>query len=268
MNLIDSAIADFYTRSNEDTRLQTGLGPLEFERNKILIGRYANGQNLQVADIGGGTGHYSSWLSESGHQVFLVDPITQHLEKAKRKPGNFKCILAEARNLPLDDSSFDLVVLHGPLYHLQDQADRLMAIREARRIIRPGGTVLGFAITHAASTLAALNTGMIHDPRIFQMCRLELLSGEHNAPEGINGILSCAHYHRPEELLEEFRGSDFNINGLHAVEGMVWMDSNFFHSWNDPEKNVTLLELVRLTERDQSLLCFSPHMMISASPKI
>ena len=250
MNLIDSAIADFYTRSNEDTRLQIGLGPLEFERNKVLIGHYANGQPLQVADIGGGTGHYSSWLSTFGHRVSLVDPIPQHLAKAKRKPGNFKCILAEARSLPFEDSSFDLVILHGPLYHLQDQADRLMAIKEARRIIRPGGIVLGFAITHAASTLAALHTGMIHNSRIFQMCRLELLSGEHNAPEGMNGILSSAHYHRPEELLEEFRSSAFSVNGLHAVEGMAWMDSNFFQSWTDPQKKKTLLELVRLTEQD------------------
>lgn len=268
MNLIDSAIADFYTRSNEDTRLQIGLGPLEFERNKLLIGHYTNGQTLQIADIGGGTGHYSSWLSARGHQVVLVDPIPLHLEKAKRKPGKFKCILAEARSLPFDDGSFDLVILHGPLYHFQDQADRLKAIKEARRIIRPGGIVLGFAITHAASTLAALHTGMIHDSRIFQMCRMELLSGEHNAPEGMNGILSCAHYHRPEELLGEFIGSGFSINGLHAVEGMAWMGSNFFQSWNDPHKKKTLLELVRLTEQDQSLLCFSPHMMISASPEI
>lgn len=128
--------------------------------------------------------------------------------------------------------------------------------------------MLGFAITHAASTLAALYTGLIHDSRIFQMCRLELLSGEHNPPEGMNGILSCAHYHRPDELLEEFRNSGLSINALHAVEGMSWMDSRFFQSWNDPQKKDTLLELVGLTDQDQSLLCFSPHMMISASVEL
>ena len=268
MNLIDSAIADFYNQSNEDTRLQIGLGPLEFERNKILISRYAGSSQLNIADIGGGTGHYSSWLASLGHSVSLVDPVARHLEKAKRKPGSFSCILGEARSLPFENCSFDLVILHGPLYHLQDQNDRLLAIREARRIVRPGGVVLGFAITYAASTFAALHTGLIHDTRVLQMCRLALLSGEHNPPEGMNGMLSYAHYHDPEELHEEFTSCGFTVNGLHAVEGMAWMDNNFFQTWNEPQRKKTLLDLVHLTDQDKFLLCASPHMMISVSPII
>lgn len=268
MKLLDPAVADFYNQSNEDTRLQTGLGPLEFKRNKILITKYAAGKQLHVADIGGGTGHYSSWLSSLGHNVSLVDPVPRHIEKARRKPGRFNCILGDARSLPFTSSSFDLVILHGPLYHLQDQDDRLLAIREARRILRPGGTVLGFAITHAASTLAALQTGMIHDPRVFQMCRLELLSGEHNPPEGMNGMLTCAHFHNPAELQEEFTRSGFTVSGMHAVEGMAWLENNFFQSWNDSQRKQTLLDLVELTDRDRSLFCLSPHLMIAASPVI
>ncbi|SMC41540.1 class I SAM-dependent methyltransferase [Pedobacter africanus] len=266
MKLINSALADFYNKSNEDTRLQTGLGPLEFERNKILINRYAGTRPLHIADIGGGTGHYASWLSALGHKVTLVDPLPKHIEKAKRKTGSFRCILGEARHLPFNNASFDLVILHGPLYHLQRQNDRLLAIKEARRIVRPGGMVLGFAITHSASALAALHNGMIHDTQIFHMCSSELLTGEHHAPDDLNGILQCAYYHRPDELLNEFIQSGFHINGLHAVEGMAWMDHNFFESWHDLQKKKNLMELISMTDQDQSLLCLSPHMMVSASP--
>jgi len=268
MKRIDSKITEFYNNTDEDTRLQIGLGPLEFERNKILIGQYTSGRPLEIADIGGGTGHYASWLARMGHKVTLVDPIARHLDKAKRKPGNFACILGEARDLPFSPSCFDLVILHGPLYHLQDQKERLSAIRETRRIIRPGGNVLGFAITHAASTIAALQTGIIHDAGIFEMCRTALLSGEHQAPEEKSGLLSSAYYHHPEELMEEFSNSSFIINGLFAVEGMAWLDRNFFQSWNDPIRKNKLLELVRLTEQDHALMCMSPHVMISVSPEI
>lgn len=165
-------------------------------------------------------------------------------------------------------STLTLVILHGPLYHLQDQNDRLLAIREARRILRPGGVVLGFAITHSASVIAALNNGMIHDSRVFQMCSNELLTGDHLAPEGLNGLLSMAYYHRPVVLQHEFKQAGFYIEGLHAVEGMAWMDSNFFQSWYDARKKERLLELIRLTDQDEALLCLSPHMMIAASFEI
>lgn len=271
MNLIDPAIADFYNQSCEDSRLQTGLGPLEFERNKMLISGYLNQAPMHIADIGGGTGHYSAWLSSLGHHVYLIDPVPEHVRKARKKAKGknaFSCEIGEARRLPFENGSFDLVILHGPLYHLQQQADRLQAIRESRRILRPGGTVLGFAITRAASTLAALNTGLIHDPSIFQMCISTLNSGNHTEPEGMQGILSQAYYHTPDELREEFACSHFSVIGSHAVEGLAWMDSNFFQSWADPVKKARLLELIALTEQDSSLLPLSPHMMVAATVKI
>ena len=265
MYLIDPAVADFYTHSSEESRLLSGLGPLEFERNKTLITRYLSGRNMRVADVGGGTGHYSDWLSSLGHRVDLIDPVQRHIEKArKRASGKFSCQLAEAKNLPLPDSSFDLVILHGPLYHLLKKEDRLLAIREARRILRPGGTVLGFAITRAASCIAALHTGMIHDPGIFQMCLNTLSTGEQHAPADIRGILSHAYFHSSEELAEEFSNYDLQLKGIYAVEGLAWMDTGFFQSWADPGKKERLLKLISLTEQKASLLGISPHMMIAA----
>ena len=271
MHLIDPAITDFYNQSCEDSRLQTGLGPLEFERNKMLISRYLDRLPMDIADIGGGTGHYSAWLSSLGHNVCLIDPVAGHVQKARKKAKGknvFSCAIGEARRLPFENASFDLVILHGPLYHLQKLSDRLQAIRETRRILRPGGAALGFAITRAASTLAALNTGLIHDPRIFKMCISTLNSGDHIAPEGLYGILSQAYYHTPDELMEEFACSSFEIKGIHAVEGMAWMDTAFFQSWSDSVKKARLLELIAITEQDSNLLNLSPHMMIAAIAQI
>lgn len=267
MNLIDSTINAFYTHSSEETRLKTGLGPLEFERNKELISRYIPKHQAAIADIGGGTGHYASWLSSLGHKVTLIDPVNKHIQqaekRAKRSGHAFKCITAEAQKLPFDNQTFDLVILHGPLYHLQEQTERITAIKEARRVLKAGGVILGFAITYAASTLAAFQNGLIQHPDIFRMCKEELFSGDHHPPESFPGILAQAYFHRPSDLINEFQICGLNTLALLAVEGITWMDKTFFESWSSPEKRERLKELLALTESDRELLCLSPHMMIA-----
>ena len=269
MNLIDSEITDFYNHSSEESRLTVGLGPLEFERNKDLISRYLPDRKGVIADVGGGTGHYACWLSSLGHEVKLIDPVARHIQQAQRRSKNsktaFKVFLGEARALPIESRSVDLVILHGPLYHLQDQTDRLAAIREASRIIKLDGVVLGFAITHAASTLATLHNGLIQDNNIFAMCRQELKSGEHCPSEIFPGMLPRAYFHRPSELINEFSQAGLSASEVLAVEGIAWMDSKYFDIWASPQKKRRLLDLIKVTEADKDLLCVSPHIMIAAT---
>ncbi|RDC57217.1 class I SAM-dependent methyltransferase [Pedobacter chinensis] len=270
MLTIDPSINTFYTRSQEENRLSTGLGPLEFERNKILINRYLN-DSYSIADIGGGPGHYAKWLADLGHRVTLIDPVKKHINQAKQRsaqPGKpFQCLQAEARHLPLPDKSQNLVILHGPLYHLQQQVDRIAALQEARRVLKSNGVLLGFAITHSASLIASLQSNLIHHPGISAMCKAELLTGVHQPPPGFPGMLPAAFYHRPSVLTSEFEHAGFFPLDLLPVEGIAWLDGRFFESWADQGKRQHLLELVEMTEKDNDLLCFSPHILLAAQIK-
>ncbi|MDQ0065744.1 class I SAM-dependent methyltransferase [Chryseobacterium lathyri] len=266
MNLIDPSIDSFYTKRQEENRLSTGLGPLEFERTKILINRYLN-KSSHIADVGGGPGHYAQWLAGMGHDVTLIDPVKKHIEQAKKRSArsfHFKCLQGEARKLPLADLSQELVILHGPLYHLQEQDERLAALKEARRILKKDGVLLGFAITHSASTIATLQSGLIHDQKLFSMCISELQSGDHFPPEEYPLMLPKGFCHRPSDLIAEFKMAGFEQFDLLPVEGIAWMDSKFFESWAEMAKKNKLLEMIQLTERDRELLCFSPHIMLAA----
>lgn len=267
-SLIDDSIDRFYSNSSEETRLQTGLGPLEFERNKELIVRYISKKKSRIVDIGGGPGIYAAWLAELGHSVCLVDPVARHIvQAAKRAAGlkkPFQAVLGESQDLNFPDNAADVVILHGPLYHLQHKEDRLRAIEEAKRVLKKGGYLLGFAINRSASTLACLLNGLIHDQAFFKMCREELTTGYHNPSAGWPGILPKAYCHRPTDLQQEIKEAGLECVSLHAVEGLIWLDRDYFQSRAVPEKSKVLNALLKLTEQDASLLAFSPHLMISA----
>ncbi|WP_250003573.1 class I SAM-dependent methyltransferase [Actinoplanes sp. M2I2] len=48
-----------------------------------------------------------------------------------------EAVVGDARDLPAVDASADVVPMFGPLYHLQDRADRVSACREAARVVGP-----------------------------------------------------------------------------------------------------------------------------------
>jgi len=266
--LIDKEIDTFYSETAEATRLEVGLGPLEFERNKELITRYLSKKRTTIIDVGGGPGIYAEWLAEKKHTVYLVDPVSKHIEEAKKRSdklkNKFNSMLGESRNLDFPDQFADMVILHGPLYHLQKKAERLECLKEAKRVLKPGGIVLGFAINYTASTMVSLLQGVIQQNVFFQMCKQELENGIHQAPKDMAGILPKAYYHKQEELKDEFEKVNFKYLNTYAVEGMIWLDKNYFESRSDATKKKRMMELLAVTESDKNLLSFSPHLMIAA----
>jgi ubiquinone/menaquinone biosynthesis C-methylase UbiE len=264
--LISRNLEQFYNQASEESRLDNGMGKYEFERVKSLMGKYIPPIPSKIIDVGGGTGKYAEWLAKKGHQVHMVEPVPKHLKLARqravqlRKPFFVYC--GESRQLPFQDAYADIVILHGPLYHLQEKNDRDLTIREAKRVLKKGGLILAFAINYTASTLVGLLNGLIHKRSFFDMCKEELTTGIHNPPDDFPWLLAEAYYHRPAQLVEDFTGQDLKHLNTYAVEGMAWLDKDFFKNMSDEKRRATLLDLVQLTENDPYLLSFSPHMMI------
>ena len=265
--LISKELENFYNKASEETRLEKGMGIFEFERIKELIENHIFKPKSTIIDVGGGTGKYSEWLSKKGHQVHLIEPVQKHIKlaqkRAKKMQHPFSVTQGESQNLPYQNEIADLVVLHGPLYHLQKREDRIATIIEAKRVLKKGGIILGFAINATASTVVGLMNGMIHANSFFEMCKEELTTGIHNAPKDFPFLLADAFYHKPQELKEEFLEQDLEFINLFAVEGMIWLDNEYFANMLDKKKSKTLKKLQKLTQNDEYLLPFSPHMMIA-----
>lgn len=266
--LISKELEAFYNQASEETRLDNGMGFFEFERIKSLIERHIKSPKITIVDVGGGTGKYSEWLAEKGHAVHLIEPVQKHIQLAEKRSNKLKnkftVTLGESKNLHLTDNSTDLVILHGPLYHLQKKEDRLATILEAKRILKNGGLILGFAINSSASTVAGLMQGLVHKKPFLDMCKTELTTGIHNAPKEFPWLLAEGFYHKPKQLKKEFSSQGLEILNLFAVEGIIWLDTEYFANMLHPQKKKTLLDLLKTTELDESVLSFSPHMMLVA----
>jgi SAM-dependent methyltransferase len=260
-------MVDYYVTGREMDRLARGICPLELARTKELVDRYLPAPPAVVFDIGGGPGVYACWLAGLGYEVHLVDAMPLHIEQARQasaaQPDAPLATLevGDARQLDWPDDCADAVILHGPLYHLTEQAQRLAAIGESARLLRSGGLLLAFAITSYASTLVGLVNWWVHDPGYFQMCRRELTEGLHLQPPHWPGVFTTAYFHRPGELEAELTEAGLAHEITLAVQGPGWLVPDFEEKWQDKGNRETILRLVRLMAADPVALGISPHHM-------
>ncbi len=141
----------------EEERADSGHGVLEFERTQEILLRHLPPAPAVVADIGGGLGRFALWLAGLGYRVEHRDIVAAHVEHVRGAAAgagaDVGTAVGDARELDLDDESVDAVLLLGPLHHLPSAADRLQVLREARRVVRPGGTVFAAAVSRRGARL-------------------------------------------------------------------------------------------------------------------
>ena len=99
-----------------------------------------------VVDLGAGTGLLSLPAAHSATAVYAVDyckPMLERLSERARADGleNVHTVVADMREVPLEDESAAVVVSSYAFHHLHDDGKRL-ALAEARRILRPGGRLV------------------------------------------------------------------------------------------------------------------------------
>jgi len=136
-----SNIEKHYNKHPEDLRLQRRHGIVEFETTMHHLHRFLQpGQT--VLDIGAGTGRYTSALMAEGYQVKAVELVRHNIDVFLKREPEADVQQGDARNMPfLPDDSADVTLLLGPLYHLIGDEEKLMALREARRVTKPDGLI-------------------------------------------------------------------------------------------------------------------------------
>ena len=249
----------------EIDRLGQHVFQLEKIRSQEIILSYLN--------IGGAAGAYSFWLHDMGHNVHLLDAAEFHIETATKisitenKPLA-SITLGDARQLPYDDEQFDVVLLFGPLYHLQEKNDRIKSIAEAKRVLKTNGVLLAATITRYASLFDGFWQSFIDDPAFENILQQDLEDGNHFNPVNHPMYFTDAHFHTQAEIETEFAAAGFSEFNTIAIEGFGWLVPEFTKKWNDEESRNKMLQYIRQTENDPIMIGISAHVMTIAIKSI
>ena len=102
---------------------------LFIELDKITSG-------ARILELGCGTGEFTRRVAPSRARLVALDLSTDLLRKAReRVPSSVRFMIGDAHLLPFDSGAFDAVYGCSVLHHL----DVEVALREVRRVLRPGG---------------------------------------------------------------------------------------------------------------------------------
>lgn len=255
-------IEKYYETFNEDLRLKSAYGRLEEEHIRRVLLKNIPYKTSIVFDIGGGTGHYSRWLAESGYQVHYSDVVPKHVqlfnERHRGLEGIVTSSVQDARNLSYDDCCADIVILNGPLYHLTEKDNRIKALRESKRILRRGGKLLAVTIGRLAGLQYALSSGMIFDDDYYSMVATEVATGIRKNKSSKLSTFDIAYFHTVQEINTEMRESGFSVLSTLGLVGLSGISPMLESDMEDEHKRERLLSAAELTEMYPVL---SPKMM-------
>jgi SAM-dependent methyltransferase len=254
----------YYARGREAARLGEGHGVIELARTREILERWLPDPPASVLDVGGGPGAYAVWLARRGYRVALVDAVPLHVAQARDAASSaglrIDARVGDARRLEEADGSVDAVLLLGPLYHLTERTERLRALREARRVLRPAGLVVAATVPRFISLLAGFFEGCLADPAFRAIVEQDLRDGQHRNPTD-QDYFTTTFFHHPDELRAEVTEAGFAVEAILGVEGPGWALPDLAVRWADPARRAEILAVARAVESEPSLLGLHAHIL-------
>ncbi len=135
MNADFDRVADFY-----DEIFSRHIVEYYLKKRVLFIKKYF-AHKRKIIDIGCGTGVLMERLVVHGFDVYGIDRSEKMVEKASQRLNeDGKVFVADARDLPFPDDTFDGAICIASLHHIEH--DFQDVFREASRILKPGGYFL------------------------------------------------------------------------------------------------------------------------------
>jgi SAM-dependent methyltransferase len=118
----------------------------------------------QTLDIGCGEGRLARDLKKLGHRLVAIDRSPSLVAAARQSDSSMDVRLADATALPLENGCADLAIA---FMSLQDIDDMPAAVREAARVLQPGGR-LCLAIVHPITSAGTFEQATADAPFVIK----------------------------------------------------------------------------------------------------
>ena len=207
-----SILTSYYENFNEDERLQSRHGSVEFLTTMRYIEKYLQ-PGMRVVEIGAGTGRYSHTLAQRGYQVDAVELVEHNIEVFKRNTKeNEQVTICQGNAIDLsafENETYDITLLLGPMYHLYTKENQEQALSEAIRVTKKNGIIFAAYCNNDATIIKfCFQKGMIRDEQFHALVDPVTFKGTSTEKELF--VL-----YRKEDIDELM--SRFNVERLHYL---------------------------------------------------
>ncbi|WP_022748796.1 class I SAM-dependent methyltransferase [Lachnobacterium bovis] len=202
-------LEEYYNKFNEDKRLNSRYGRIEYEVSMTYIHKYIDEylkknnmkkEELKILEVGAGTGRYCIPLSEEGYDVHAIELVKHNLGVLKSKGSSVKAILGNALKLKkYEDNYFDIVLVLGPMYHLLKKEEKIQALNEAKRVSKNGANIF---VSYVMNDYAVLFFG-IKEGHLGESIASGKLDETFHCKENANELYSYVRLEDIDELNEQ-----------------------------------------------------------------
>ena len=246
-------LEEYYNKFNEDKRLNTRRGQVEFITNMKYIHKYLK-KGDKILDIGAGTGKYSLSLDKEGYEVTAIELVKRNIQIINKKNPHLKTILGNALDLSMiKDNTYDVVLLFGPMYHLKKREDQIKALAETKRVTKKEGIIF---VSYCMNDYAIITHGFI-EGNIQENIQNQQIDQEFKILENGNPLYD---YVRIEDIDEFNNKTKLKRMQIISSDGMTNYIRGKLNKMNKETFNIYLKYHLSICER-KDFLGVSTHLL-------
>lgn len=256
-------VVESYENYREEDRLSTNNArKIEFLTTVKVLDGLINGKKT-ILDCAAGTGIYSFYFADKGHEVTASDITPRHIDIIRgilqNKPYTMETAVLDATDMSIfADESFDVVLNMGPFYHLVNASEREKCMKESLRVLKKGGLlVTAYIPRYYIFQYIAMQDGSFLDA---EFARQIIQTGELRHDDE-KCFWTDTYYSTCEEMEELYRENALTVVDHFAQDGLTPQFAEKVDKWNDDEFKVWC-DYHYSVCREKSLLGASNHVII------
>ncbi|MGL1040402.1 class I SAM-dependent methyltransferase [Vibrio vulnificus] len=263
--VVQEEYMEYYAKFDEEKRLLSqNITRIEFDTTLSVLEPYIDPAS-NLTELGAATGRYSLHYAQQGINVTAVELVPELVEQlnsnAKRQSLNLSVHEANATDVSfIENDSQDIVLILGPLYHIQSKSDREAVLKEAHRVLKPNGIVAIAYISRffVAGLLAKMSNDLVSPTVLSDLNE----SGLVTSPD-VDPFFRTGYFAKPSEIESLAAHTGFSVENHVATDGYVRFIGQEVNQLNEQQYQAWL-KYHLVTCAEPSLLGSSNHGLVIA----